>query len=162
MSSPLPSPLRFFETLGSRIARAWTPRTDAEADDYPERTARQRLGARGERAAERHLKRLGLRILARGYRIGSGEIDLIARDGDVLVFVEVKTRRQGEPFEAINDAKRRTLTRAALRFTKRYGIPEVPFRFDVVAVVWSDDRRPPQITHYPHAFEALDGPGHTA
>ena len=72
------------------------------------------LGERGERAAARHLKRQGMRILLRGYRTKQGEIDLIARDGDTLVFVEVKARRQGVPAEAVTPEKQRRLTNVAI------------------------------------------------
>jgi putative endonuclease len=113
------------------------------------------LGDRGERAAARHLRRKGFRILLRGYRTPRGEIDLIARDGDTLVFVEVKARRQGEPAEAVTPEKQRRLTLAALQFLKRYGLLEQRCRFDVVTVVWPDDRREPVIEHFPNAFEAV-------
>src|SRR3954471_24854248 len=74
------------------------------------------LGDRGERLAARHLRRQGLRIILRGYRTPRGEIDLIARDGQTLVFVEVKARRTGEPVEAVTPEKQRRLTLAALEF----------------------------------------------
>ena len=113
------------------------------------------LGDRGERAAARYLRRLGMRVLTRGYRTPLGEIDLIVRDGPTLVFVEVKTRTQGNPAEAVNLAKQQRLTLAALHFLRRYDVLEAPCRFDVVAIVWPDDRRPPAIEHIPHAFEAV-------
>src|SRR4051812_21291586 len=90
------------------------------------------LGDRGERVAARHLRRQGLGIILRGYRTPLGEIDLIARDGPTLVFVEVKARRQGEPAEAVTPEKQRRLTLAALEFLKRHGLLEQPSRFDVV------------------------------
>jgi len=113
------------------------------------------LGDRGERAAARHLKGRGLRVLRRGYRTAQGEIDLIARDGDVLVFVEVKARRRGVPAEAVTPEKQRRLTLAALHFLKRYDLLERRSRFDVVSVLWPDDDGPPIIEHYPNAFEAV-------
>jgi putative endonuclease len=113
------------------------------------------LGDRGERAAARYLKRQGLRILVRHYRTPQGEIDWIARDGDLLVFIEVKTRREGTPAEAVTLEKQRRLTLAALHFLKRHGLLEQPCRFDVVAIVWPDDHRPPTIEHIRHAFEAV-------
>ena len=112
------------------------------------------LGNEGERAAARHLRRRGLRIITRGYRTSRGEIDLIARDGNTLVFVEVKTRRAGVPAEAVTLEKQRRLTLAALHFLKRFDLLEQRTRFDVVAVVWPDGRRPPTIEHITHAFEA--------
>jgi putative endonuclease len=113
------------------------------------------LGARGERAAARHLKRQGMRILVRGYRTPLGEIDLIARDGDTLVFVEVKARRQGVPAEAVTPEKERRLTLAALHFLRRYNALDVRSRFDIVAIVWPDDRRSPRIEHFAGAFDAV-------
>jgi putative endonuclease len=113
------------------------------------------LGDRGERAAARFLRRRGLRILTRGYRTASGEIDLVARDGDTLVFIEVKSRRHGEPAEAVTPEKQRRLTLAALHFLKRYDLLEQRCRFDVVAVVWPDRRHAPTIEHFTNAFEAV-------
>jgi putative endonuclease len=113
------------------------------------------LGDRGERAAARFLRRQGLRVLARGYRVHSGEIDLIARDGDILVFVEVKARRRGIPAEAVTPEKQRRITRAALHFLRKHRILDQRCRFDVVAIVWPDDRREPQIDHIRNAFEAV-------
>jgi putative endonuclease len=113
------------------------------------------LGERGERAAARHLKRQGMRILLRGYRTERGEIDLIARDGDTLVFVEVKARRQGVPAEAVTPEKQRRLTNVAFQFMRKYHVLEVPSRFDVVAIVWPDDQTRPQIDHFRNAFEPV-------
>lgn len=112
------------------------------------------LGDRGERAAVSHLKRRGMRILRRNYRTKHGEVDAIARDGDVVVFVEVKARRRGDPAEAVTPEKQRRLTLAALHFLKRHGLLEHRCRFDVVAVLWPDDDGPPIVEHYPDAFEA--------
>lgn len=114
------------------------------------------LGDRGERQAARYLQRQGFRILARGYRTSRGEIDLIAREGDILVFVEVKSRRQGQPAEAVTLEKQRRLTLAALQFLADHGLLECqPCRFDVIAIVWPDDRCPPTIEHLRNAFEAV-------
>jgi putative endonuclease len=111
------------------------------------------LGDEGERAAARHLRRRGLRVITRNYRTPRGEIDLIARDGDTLVFVEVKTRRAGHPAEAVTPEKQRRLSLAALTFLRRFGLLEQRCRFDVVAVVWPDAVSPPAIDHIPNAFE---------
>lgn len=113
------------------------------------------LGDRGERAAAGYLKRHGLRILQRGYATDQGEIDLVALDGDVVVFVEVKARRQGNPAEAVTAEKQRRLTLAALHFLKRHRLLDQRCRFDVVAIVWPEDESPPQIEHIRHAFEAI-------
>jgi putative endonuclease len=113
------------------------------------------LGERGERAAARYLRRQGMRILERGYRTHAGEIDLIAREGETLVFVEVKARRRGVPAEAVTPEKQRRLTLTAVGFLKRYRLLEQRWRFDVVAIVWADDRQPPQIEHIRNAFESV-------
>jgi putative endonuclease len=113
------------------------------------------LGDRGERAAARFLKRKGLRIVVRGYRTRFGEIDLIARDGDTLVFIEVKARRQGVPAEAVTLEKQRRITLAALAFLRKHDLLDVRSRFDIVAIVWPDDRGKPLIEHIPNAFEAV-------
>ena len=113
------------------------------------------LGDRGEREAARHLRGLGYRVIVRGYRTAQGEVDLICRDGHVLVFVEVKSRRQGQPAEAVTLEKQRRLTLAALHFQKRHGLLDQPSRFDVVAIVWPEGRRPESIEVYRNAFEAV-------
>jgi putative endonuclease len=113
------------------------------------------FGDRGERTAARFLRRRGLRVLLRGYRTSRGEIDLIAREGDLLVFVEVKARRHGVPAEAVTLEKQRRITLAALHFQQKYNLLEQSSRFDIVAIVWPDDRTPPQIEHIRNAFEAV-------
>ncbi len=113
------------------------------------------LGDRGERTAARYLRRIGMRVLQRGYRTSRGEIDLIAREGDTLVFVEVKARRQGIPAEAVTLEKQRRITQTALHFQRRYNVLEQSSRFDIVAIVWPDDRQPPRIEHIRNAFEAV-------
>jgi putative endonuclease len=113
------------------------------------------FGDRGERTAARFLRRRGLRVLLRGYGTSRGEIDLIAREGDILVFVEVKARRHGTPAEAVTLEKQRRITLAALHFQRKYNLLEQACRFDIVAIVWPDDRKPPQIEHIRNAFEAV-------
>src|ERR1700722_2717403 len=92
------------------------------------------LGRRGERAAEEQLRRSGYRIVARNFRAAGAEIDLIAMDGDVLVFVEVKTRRSrdaGAPEEAVDERKQKQIRRAAEIFAMRYRADDVTMRFDI-------------------------------
>jgi putative endonuclease len=113
------------------------------------------LGDRGEREAARFLRRSGFKVLTRGYRTNEGEIDLIARDGDTLVFVEVKSRREGSPAEAVTLEKQRRLTLAALHFLKRFNLLEQRSRFDVIAIVWPVAKRRPTIEHIRNAFEAV-------
>ncbi len=95
------------------------------------------LGRRGERAAEKYLKRNGYRIVARNFRAAGAEIDLVAMDGETLVFVEVKTRRSrisGAPEEAVDERKQLRMRRAAEAFATRYRAGEKELRFDIVAV----------------------------
>jgi putative endonuclease len=113
------------------------------------------FGDRGEREAARSLRRQGMTILVRGYRTPHGEIDLIALDGNVLVFVEVKARRRGSPAEAVTPEKQRRLTLAGLHFLKKHNLLNERSRFDVVAIVWPEDKSAPQIEHIRDAFEAV-------
>jgi putative endonuclease len=100
--------------------------------------ATQAVGAYGERLAARHLMDTGMAILDRNWRCRDGEIDIIARDGDVLVFCEVKTRRGGgfgPPAEAVRPAKRRRLRRLAAQWLADTGVRPAEVRFDVLSVV---------------------------
>ena len=96
------------------------------------------LGSRYEKQAAAFLKQQGLYIKARNFRCRSGEIDLIARDGRYLVFVEVKYRHtsgSGGASAAVNYKKQKMISRASLFYLVRYGYPEdTPCRFDVVAI----------------------------
>ena len=121
---------------------------------FPKKT----LGQRGEAAAARYLKRRGYKILARGDRLGPGELDLVMLDGDTIVFVEVKTRQSreaGHPAEAVDQQKQRRLTRLAVTFLKRHRLLECPARFDIVAITWPAGKWFPTIEHIRNAFEAV-------
>jgi putative endonuclease len=101
------------------------------------KTPRER-GEHGEKFAARHLRSRGYRVLYRNYRVTRGEIDLVCRDGDVLAFVEVKTRqdeRFGHPSEAVDFRKQRRISRAADAYLKELGNPEISYRFDIVEVL---------------------------
>ncbi len=101
------------------------------------------LGRRGERAAEKYLRRNGYRIVARNFRAAGAEIDLVAMDGETLVFVEVKTRRSriaGAPEEAVDERKQTRMRRAAEVFARRYRENEIEMRFDIAAVDVSGKR----------------------
>ncbi len=120
------------------------------------------LGPAGEKAAADYLKKLGYRILARGHRQRLGEIDLIALDGNWIVFVEVKTwasNQGGDPSQAVDARKQEKLTRAALIYLKRRGLLDQPARFDVVSIVWpgSDNgvKLKPTVRHFKNAFDAI-------
>lgn len=98
---------------------------------------RRELGEGGEEAALRRLKEMGYREVARNYRSPLGEIDVVAWDGDTLVFVEIKTRRD-RPLayakEAVHAGKQRKLSMLALAYLKEHDLQGVKARFDVVAV----------------------------
>jgi putative endonuclease len=119
-------------------------------------TATQAAGRRGEDLAHRYLEQQGMRVVARNWRApGSpGEIDVIARDGDTLVFVEVKSRESqefGAPDRNVGFDKEEALRRVAWRYAHRAGVEWSRVRFDVVGVVLGD---PPAIEHRRNAFPA--------
>ena len=102
------------------------------------------LGALGEELARRHLKRAGYKIIAANYRSPQGEIDLIARKKDCLVFVEVKCRRGdgfGPPEEAVTSAKRQKLVRVAEHYLQHEAANAADWRIDVVAIELDDHNR---------------------
>ena len=115
------------------------------------------LGDKGERLAASFLRGLGYKILARQQRNKLGEIDLVARDGDCIVFVEVKTRRStaaGHPAEAVTTSKQQKLTNAALIWMKKQKLLGHACRFDVIAILTGEDGSEPEIQHYVNAFPA--------
>jgi putative endonuclease len=116
--------------------------------------ARGRLGLAGEKAAETALRREGITVLERRFRLRSGEIDLIAEQGDLVIFVEVKTRRgtgYGRPAESVTPAKRARIARVALAFLKGRHWLERPCRFDVVEVLVGRAGAT-EVRHIPDAF----------
>lgn len=103
------------------------------------------VGQRGEELACRYLSRLGYRIILRNYRTRLGEIDIIAEEQGILVFVEVKSRRGhkcGHPFEAVTPAKRRQISKTALLYLAETGREEHAARFDVLAVSFAGEAAP--------------------
>jgi putative endonuclease len=112
------------------------------------RDPRHRFGAFGEEKAAEYLRRRGFEILARNVRTAYGEIDIVARDGATVVFIEVKSRRSRGGLEAVDARKRKRLSRLALAFLARAGWLDRPARFDVVAVA-SDGA----CTHVANAFD---------
>ena len=113
-------------------------------------------GKWGEQVAERILRGKGYRILGRRVRVaGRDEIDLVARDGRVLVFVEVKTRaseRYGRPLAAVDRHKRQVTSRAAMRYMRKLKDPDIMFRFDVVEVIGSAQGDSPRVRHVEEAY----------
>jgi len=115
--------------------------------------ARLCLGRTGEELAARHLVDHGFTILARNYRTPVGELDLIVRDRQHLVFVEVKTRRGtafGTPAEAVGAHKQRQIVRASQWYLSSTNGSALQPRFDVIAVIIGSGE--PAITHIPNAF----------
>jgi putative endonuclease len=111
------------------------------------------LGKRGEDLAHRYLRKVGFTVVARNYRPGAdSEVDIVARRGDLLVFVEVKTRtsaESGHPDRAIDLEKQKHIARAARSYVTRAGIEWNRVRFDTIAIVLS---HPPSIMHQEDAF----------
>ena len=99
----------------------------------------RKIGSTYEKTAAQYLEKTGYRILERNFRCKSGELDLIALDGNVLVFLEVKYRKNavyGTPAEAVTRAKQRTICKVAAFYRLKYGVSQdVPCRFDVVAIL---------------------------
>lgn len=115
---------------------------------------REEVASRGEGLARRHLEGLGYRIHAHNWRCREGEIDLVAEDGETLVFVEVKTRtgRQfGPPEESITRAKRRHLQQAALAYLEAHNLSDTSWRIDVIAVDLAGSGVASRLEHYLNA-----------
>jgi putative endonuclease len=115
--------------------------------------ARHELGLVGERIAARWLQSAGWMVVAHRFRSGHRDVDLIARRGQVVAFVEVKARRGlafGSPVEAVHWRKRRELVRSAQVWVDRFGSPGLTYRFDVVGVLVRGTRV--QVRHVPDAF----------
>src|SRR5580765_2613355 len=111
-------------------------------------------GVLGERAAKKHLKRQGLKFLTANFRSGRGEVDLVFRDYDCLVFVEVKTRSSEDwvrPAAAVNKERRQRLSRAALDYLRLLRNPPVKLRFDIVEVLLQDGEVR-EVRHLPNSF----------
>lgn len=131
--------------------------------------SRHRTGADGEEAAARHLHSLGMTILVRNWRQGRMELDMVCRDNDTIVFVEVRTRNvrgMTTPMETLTPAKQRHVLRAARAWLTENDQWHRPCRCDVVSVLAHDDPATFSVEHYPHVLE-LDlsshslGCGHT-
>ena len=110
---------------------------------------RRSTGAAYEQAAGYYLEQLGYEILEYNYRCRRGEIDIVAKDGEYLVFCEVKYRadgRKGSPLEAVDVRKQQRIRRAALYYLTEYGKSDVPCRFDVIGIQGT------KVTHIRDAF----------
>ncbi|HUU37121.1 MAG TPA: YraN family protein [Candidatus Desulfaltia sp.] len=112
------------------------------------------LGRSGEDVAVAYLQKKKFRVVCRGFRFHKGEIDIIARDRDTLVFIEVKTRRNqdfGRPEEAVTPLKQNQIRRLAEAYLALNNLGEIPCRFDVLSLVW-DEKDGPRIRHIRDAF----------
>ncbi len=112
------------------------------------------LGRRGEALAARELRRRGYRVLERRWRCRIGEIDIVARDGEVLVVVEVKARSRsdyGPPIDAVDREKRRKLEKLARAYLQARRLRNVAVRFDLVGVTLAPSERP-RVEVFPDAF----------
>ena len=117
-------------------------------------SARQVLGRGGEQIAEKYLIKKGYRLVERNYRCPLGELDLIALDRRVIVFVEVKTRvddSYGPPLEAVHPRKQQKMIGAAQYFLSQHKLQDRDARFDVVGISFAGDD--PVIEHIENAFE---------
>ena len=133
--------MNFFATLKKRLAVKTRP-------------AHLRLGILGERAAKKFLKQQGLKFLTANFRSPRGEIDLIFRDGDCLVFAEVKTRSSEEwtrPAAAVDAERRRRLSQCGLDYLRLLNNPAVKIRFDIVEVLLANGAVR-EIRHLPNTF----------
>jgi putative endonuclease len=142
---------------GSSLAKPTRGAGAGRADEAPSRS-RRALGIEGERRAADFLARRGYRIIERNVRCGGVEVDLIARRGSLVVFVEVKTRRSdryGPPYAAVDDAKQARLVRAASAWLGAHPGRARRIRFDVVSCLASDESDSSwQIEHLEGAFDA--------
>jgi putative endonuclease len=117
-------------------------------------TSRFHRGKEGEKTAAEYLLSSGVKILDRNFRCPLGEIDLIAKDGKVIVFIEVRSRQIDgicSPEESITLNKRRRVGRAALWYLKQRGLQDFNARFDVVTIRWNDEK--PEVNWIVNAFE---------
>ncbi len=118
-----------------------------------EQSRAKRKGSAGEELARRYLEQIGFRIVETNYRFGRGEIDIIAMDGEVLVFCEVKTRERddfGPPEYAITPRKRQQIRKVASGYLFDHDIAEQACRFDVVTILMRE--KPPLINYIRNAF----------
>lgn len=118
-------------------------------------------GRAGERAAEKEARRRGLTILERNLVVGGAEIDLVALDGEVFVFIEVKARSDeahGAPEEFVDREKRRRIVRGARTFLKRKRLLDRARRYDIAAVLLRPSGRPGEVRWTEAAFDEGEVP----
>ena len=142
------------------VGEVWVEEQDDDFQDVVEEhekcrgQANRKLGKRGEDAAVRYLGFMDYEVLERNWVCPFGEADIIARDGETLVFIEVKTRKdisKGFPAEAVTPKKRARYEKIAACYLRDYGFLDIPIRFDVIGLlVVGPDRA--MIKHYVNAF----------
>jgi putative endonuclease len=150
---------RFNPTRGLRyLARRYSPLLNApprQRRAAPETWDKDKVGAYGERLAARYLWAHGCKVLFRNYSAAKGgEVDIVCRDTDVLVFAEVKTRTSdefGRPMDAIDKEKEQLIIRGAMDWLRLLDNRDIFFRFDVIEVVLPIDE-PPKVTWVKEAF----------
>jgi len=116
---------------------------------------RRWFGTRSERAAACYLRRQGCRILARNYSCPLGELDIVALDGDCIVFVEVRSTGNDDaerPALSVDTTKQKRLTDLAVYFLQQKRLLDRAARFDVLTITWPAGQREPRIEHYRQAF----------
>ena len=115
---------------------------------------KKEVGQRGEDLAVDYIQNSGYTVLERNYRCKLGEVDIIARDNDTLVFIEVRTRSSidfGLPQESINRRKRHQISKVALEYLTRKKLKNIPARFDVIAISLKGEKE--KVEHFKDAFE---------
>jgi putative endonuclease len=140
---------RWFEKIRDFLAACLRPRRE---------TARMRVGIEGETAAADYLRRQGWKIITRNWRHGRDELDIVARDGVNLVFVEVKSRTvpltrgraqwRANGYFAVDKRKRHALARACRAYMRALSAPPPHFRFDIIEVAFRPGAVSPEITHH--------------
>ncbi len=126
--------------------------------DNAHKPTKSQKGRMAEAVAESFLTAKGLRIVAKNITSRHGEIDLIAREGSTLIFVEVRSVSSPtplHPLETISRHKQRHLIRSALSYLQHHGLADLAVRFDVIGIIWQSGQDP-EITWIQHAFDARE------
>jgi len=122
-----------------------------------EKKRKEKIGREGEKLARKFLSNKGLKIIGHNYRTRWGELDIVARAGNTLVFVEVKTRsgeRFGGPLAAVTQQKQQRIRRMAKTYLAEKGLQDIPARFDVIGIVMRGEDVP-RIQWIENAFGGL-------
>ena len=142
--------VRSIAALSSRCRSLFSRSQDSSRPDHA-------LGARGEKLAARFLRKKGYKVLYRDFKPRrGGQIDIVCRDDDTLVFVEVKSRRDEElqrPVDGIHADQKRSISRGALTWLRMLDNPDIPFRFDVVEVIAPEGGAKPRLELIQNAFQ---------